>query len=90
MLKKTSKITKSSCESTTTTIFTTETHPQMPFTHFLNTSRGGDSVIPLGSLFQCSSTLSMKIFFFLVSNVNLPWGNKRQFLYPRKDNPIWS
>ena len=45
-------------------------------THFLNTSRDGDSTTFLGSLFQCLTTLSVKKFF-LISNLNLPWCNLR-------------
>ena len=40
-------------------------------THFLNTSRDGDSTAALGSLFQCLTTLSVQRFF-LISNLNLP------------------
>ena len=40
-------------------------------THFLDTSRDSDSTTPLGSLFQCLTTLLEK--FSPVSNLNLPW-----------------
>jgi len=48
-------------------------------THFLNTSGDGDSTTSLGSLFQCFTALSEKIFF-LISNLKLPWRNLRHLL----------
>jgi len=45
---------------------------------FLNTFRDGGSTTPLGSLFQCLTTLSVKKFF-LIFNLNLPWLNLRPF-----------
>jgi len=45
---------------------------------FLNTSRDGDSTTPLGSLFQCLTTLSVRKCF-LISNLNSPWHNLRPF-----------
>jgi len=44
----------------------------------LNTSRDGDSATSLGSLFQCSITLSVKKFF-LMTDLNLLWSNLRPF-----------
>ncbi|NXX20447.1 AGRG1 protein, partial [Podargus strigoides] len=41
-------------------------------THLLNTSRDGDSPTALGSLFQCLTTLSVKIFF-LISSLPAPY-----------------
>ena len=41
---------------------------------FWNTSRDRDSTTPLGSRFQCLTTLSVEKFF-LISNLNLPWHN---------------
>jgi len=38
----------------------------------------GDSTISLGSLFQCTATLSERTFF-LISNLNLPRCNLRPF-----------
>ena len=54
-------------------------------THFLITSRDGDSTTSLGSLFQCLTTLSVKKVF-LISNPNLPWCNLRPCsgLWPRR------
>ena len=40
--------------------------------------RDGDSTTSLGSLFQCLTNLLVKKFF-LIPNVNLPWGNLRPF-----------
>jgi len=46
--------------------------PEVSYPHiFLNTSKDGDSVTSLGSLFQRLTTLSVKKFF-LISNLNLP------------------
>jgi len=44
-------------------------------THFLNTSRHGDSSTSLGSLLQSLTTPEKT--FFLKSNLNLPWHNLR-------------
>jgi len=44
-------------------------------THSLNTSRGDDSTISLGSLCHCLTALSEN--FFLISNQNLPWCSLR-------------
>jgi len=46
---------------------------------FLSTSRDGDCTISPGSLFQCLTTPSEKLFF-LLSNVNLPLHNLRPLL----------
>jgi len=46
--------------------------------HFLNISRDSDSTTPLGSLFQCLTTLSEKNLF-LITDLNLPWHNLRPF-----------
>ena len=45
---------------------------------FLNTSRGGDSITFLGSLFQCLTALSEKKFL-LKSDLNCPCCNLRPF-----------
>jgi len=69
-LEKTLKIVKSNHQPITT----------MPCLHiFFNTSRDGESITSLGSLFQCFTTLSVKKFF-LISNLNLPWHNLRPLL----------
>ena len=47
-------------------------------TRLLDTSRDGDSTTSLGSLFQCSTTLSAKKFF-IISSLKLPWHNLRLF-----------
>ena len=52
--------------------------PSTTSTWLLNASRDGDPTASLGSLFQCLITLSVKKFF-LISSLNLPWRNLRQF-----------
>lgn len=44
----------------------------------LNAFRDGDTITSLGSLFQCLTILSMKNFF-LISHLDLPWHNTRQY-----------
>jgi len=66
---------ESNCELNTAK-FTTKPCPMS--THLLNTSGDGDSTTSLGSLFQCLTTFSVKMFF-LISNLNLPWCNLRLF-----------
>ncbi len=40
--------------------------------HPLNASRDGASTTSLGTLLQCVTTLGVKNFFLLISNLNLP------------------
>lgn len=59
------------------------TLPSLPINHvpmchiysLLNTSRNGDSTIPMGSLFQCLPTLSMRRF--LISSLKPLWHTLR-------------
>lgn len=61
--------------------------PSPPLNHdpkhcmdLLNTSKDGESSTCLGSLFQCFTTLSVKVFpVFLPFNLNLLWYKLRQF-----------
>ena len=50
-------------------------------TQLLNTSRDSDSTTSLGSLCQCTTTLSEKKCF-LISNLKLPWHNLRPYFSP--------
>lgn len=45
--------------------------------HWSNTSRIGDFIISLGSLFQWLTTAAGKIFF-LISILDLPWHNFKE------------
>lgn len=54
------------------------TFPSATATHFLSTSKNGDSTMSLGSLFQCLITPPVKNLF-LISGLNLPWHNLRIF-----------
>ena len=73
-LEKTSKIIKSNCQPSTTM-------PAKPYLKchiytFFEHLQGWGLNHPPGNLFQCLTTLSVKVFF-LMSSLNLPWRNSR-------------